>query len=528
MPEREIRVKYEDLYGVSGVEPNKYNMPHKGYKHPMRTCVWITLFIIGLMSALWFALGAVPNGYGTIPPAFGFGSNDMYFHSIAIGIAALLAMMVIMAFDLDKYEPNVDFPIAYRAMIATVMGSIGALFYIFPDFNNFTAPVGDLIMFIALLFLADVGGALLIQMYLLPAKLSGRYNPYDNAMGMFPKWRQLPTLGDIRKMDSAYFLAVASVASAFVAGLVGFLLLWINPYHVLVASPAFFNGYLSWIGGAATAAGYLVGSHSHTIGIAVMVGAVAIAAQGFKVLELKGLGRSVAKFGMWISIIGLIIMTLTFLLESFSMLWPNATPPLLFASNPGGPFQLWSSSASNGMAGDDSTMFLASLGAMILLIPLMLTKIRNRPAWKDPIRLSILVTWIIAYIATPIEGFFIEFNEATLHGTPTDIVFGNLQYFALFGLTMITLAYLAIDFFQGDRKVRKTVSTVGILVTLFALITGFVYVFMDPGTLDANGNLVGTTTTGWIFSIGLFLVSGVVMLAMLKVRSSGQDNKINQ
>lgn len=513
-----VSVKYADLYGETGVTPNRYNMPHKGYKHTLRTYVWVTLLITGVMSALWFTLGAVPGARGNIPPSFVFGPSDMFFHSIAIGMAALLVYFVIMAFDLDKYEPNIDFPIAYRAMIATILGAAAALFYVSPAFNAATAPITDIIMFVALLFLADVGGALLVQLYLLPAKLTGRYNPYDNSMGMFPKLKQLPGWSDFRRMDSAYWLVFTSVIVAFIAGIMGFIALWINPHHVFIAAPAFLDGYMAWLGGAAAWFTALIGSHSHVIGIAIMVGVVGVVAKRFNVLKLRSRWKSLAKFGMWVSIAGLVIMAIVFLFEAFAAY----VPPLLLASNPGGPIQLWSSTAQNGMAGDDTTMLLASIGAMIMLIPLMLTKLRDKPAWKDPIRLSILGTWIIAFIATPLEGFFIEFHEATLSGSPIDVVFGNLQYFALFAITTMALAFLAIDFFQGRKGIRKRVAAAGIAVTVFALITGFAYAFLDPGALNASGSVAGTTVWGYVFAIGLLLMSGIVIYAMLKVRS-GHD-----
>ncbi|MCL4364801.1 MAG: hypothetical protein M1569_03925 [Candidatus Marsarchaeota archaeon] len=515
--ERYVEEKYVDLYGEINVPPNVYNAPHKGYKHSMRTYVWITLLILGVMSALWFVLGIVPNAGGTIPPSFVFGPSDMFFHSIAIGITALIVYFVIMAFDLDKYEPNIDFPIAYRALIATILGAVAAFFYLSPIFNAATEPITDIIMFLALLFLADVGGALIVELYLLPVKLTGKYNPRNNWMGMFPRWKELPKWSDFRKMDSAYWLVLTAVVVTFVAGIMGFIALWVNPYHVFIAAPAFLNGYENWLGGTAAFINALVGSHSHVIGMSVILGVVAVVAKRFGVLDLKGLKRSVAKFGMWVSITGLIIMTVVFLFEAFAAF----TPPLLFASNPGGPLQLISYTAVNGMASDDSTMFLASIGAMIMLIPLMLTEIKGRSAWKDPLRLSILATWVIAYIATPIEGFYIEFHEATLSGMPPDIVFGNLQYFALFAITMITLAFLAVDFFQADKKARKMVSVAGILVTLFALVTGFIYVFLDPGALEGN-HLAGTTTWGYVFSFGLVLISAVVIYAMLKVHSGSK------
>ena len=525
---KNITLTYNELYGESNVPPNRYNRPHKGYKHSMRTYVWVTLLVTGVMAALWFLLGVVPNGGGTIPPSFQYGAADMYFHSIAIGMAALLVYFVIIAFDIDKYEPNIDFPIAYRAMLATIIGAIGASFYLTPVFNAAFEPITEIIIFVALLLLADVGGALLVQLYLLPAKLSGRYKPNDNVMGMFPRIGNLPTFGDMKKMDSAYWLVTTAVAVAFIAGIMGFIALWVNPYDVLIATPKMFNGYISWIGGASAFVTYLVGSHSHAIGMAVILGVVAVVAKRYGVLEMRGRIRSVAKFGMWVSIVGLSVMIAVYLLEAFTTVWPGSVPPNILASSTGGPIQLVSSTAPNGMAGDDSTMFLASLGAIIMLVPLMLTKLRGKAAWRDPVRMAILGTWILAYIATPIEGFFIEFHEAMLSGTPLDIVFGNLQYFALFGITMVALALLSIDFFSSEGKSKKAIAISSILILVFTLVSGFIYAFYDPGALNASGSVSGITTWGVVFSVGLLLISVVIVAAMLMVKSGNRHPIVNR
>ena len=519
---KNITLTYNELYGESNVPPNRYNRPHKGYKHSMRTYVWVTLLVTGVMAALWFLLGVVPNGGGTVPPSFQYGAADMYFHSIAIGIASLLVYFVIIAFDIDKYEPNIDFPIAYRAMLATIIGAVGAFFYLTPVFNAAFEPITEMIIFVALLLLADVGGALLVQLYLLPAKLSGRYKPNDNVMGMFPRISNLPTFSDMKKMDSAYWLVITAVAVAFIAGIIGFIALWVNPYDTFIAVPTMFNGYISWIGGASAFVTYLVGSHSHAIGMAIILGVVAVVAKRYGVLDMRGKARSVAKFGMWVSIIGLSVMMVVYLLEAFTTVWPGSVPPNILASSSGGSIHLVSSTAPNGMAGDDSTMFLASLGAIIMLVPLMLTKLRGKTAWRDPVRMAILCTWIFAYIATPIEGFFIEFHEATLSGTPLDIVFGNLQYFALFGITMVALALLSVDFFSTESRDKKIIAVSSILIVAFTLVSGFIYAFYDPGALNAGGSVAGITAWGVVFSVGLLLISVIMVAAMLMVRSGNR------
>ena len=50
---------------------SRYLMTKRGYLHPQKTYVWITLLIIGVMSLLYFVLGLSPNAAGSIPPALG-------------------------------------------------------------------------------------------------------------------------------------------------------------------------------------------------------------------------------------------------------------------------------------------------------------------------------------------------------------------------------------------------------------------------------------------------------------------------
>ena len=503
---------------VRAVSPPKqssgYLMTKKGYLHPTKTYLWITLFLTGLLSALWYVVGIGPGAQGTIPPWFVFGASDLYFHSIAIGIGSVIAILVIMAFDLEKHEPRIDFPIAYRATLGTIIGAIGGVLYLRPVFHVWLAPIPIAFIFVGLLFLADVGGALLLELYFLPAKISGRYDASKNMLGMIPRWSTLPHWGDFRKMDGAYWLTFVTVIGTFVAGVIGFVVFWLN-YFVedLNISPSIFNGYVAWLGGAGAFLGAALGAHSHVIGITLMVGVVAITAKRFGVLALPGARRNLARVGMWVSGIGITIMTFVYFLEAFAAY----SPPLLFASDPGGSLQLWSFTAANGMAGDDSTMFLASLGAMIMIVPLFLTSIRGKPAWKDPLRMSILATWVLAYVATPIEGFLIEFNEATMSGGPTDVVFGNQQYFALFGITMVAVAFLAVDYFQDRRGSRSGVAAFGMLVTLLTVVSGYVYAFFDPGDLNPDGTVAGITTWGWVYAAGLLLVSFVVLAAVAAV-----------
>jgi hypothetical protein len=494
---------------VDSKPASRYMMTERGYLHPQKTYIWITLLIIGVMSLLYYVLGLSPNAQGSLPPAFAFGASDLYFHSIAIGFAALGVYLVFMAFELDKYEPAIDFPISYRALAATVIGAIGAFFYLRPVFNAYLAPIPLGLILVGLILLADVGGALLIELYLLPGKLSGTYDPSQNRLGMIPKWRYLPSWKDFRKMDSTYWLTFVAVIGAFIAGITGFVVFWLNYFVVDIGvSPSLFTGYINWLGGAQAMLGTTMGSHSHAIVMALMLGVVAVVAKRFDVLGLSGWKRGMAKVGLWVSITGVVALTVVFFLEAYTTVFPGGVPDLLFASNPGGPIQLYSNTAANGMAGDDFTMLWASVGAMIVLVPLLYTQVRGHPAWKDPVRASILGTWILAFIATPLQGFYIEFNEATLHLAPQDIVFGALQYFALIGITAVCMGLLAVDFYVDRNEVRTPAAAFAIFSILLATAGGYIYAFWTWGS-----GSVGY----WIFNVGFLLMDVFLIVAMVAV-----------
>jgi len=496
--------------GSSGKMQSHYLMTKKSYLHPMKTYVWITMLLIGLMSVLYFVLGLGPNAQGSIPPAFGFGASDLYFHSIAIGMAALAVYFVVIAFDLEKHEPKIDFPLSYRALVATILGSIGAFFYLRPVFNAELAPIPLGFILLGLILLADVGGALLVQLYLLPGKLSGTYDASQNRLGMIPRWRYLPSWKDFRKMDSTYWLTFVTVIGAFIAGITGFVVFWLNYMVIDIGvSPGLFGGYIAWLGGAPQFLGVAMGSHSHAIVMALILGVVAVVAKRFNVLSLTGWKRTVAKVGLWVGATGIGAVTVVFFLEAYTTVFPGGNPGLFFASNPG-PFSLyaWGATDVNGMAADDTMMLWASLGAMILLVPLLFTEVRGRPAWKDPIRASILGTWILAYIATPIEGFYIEFHEATLSGAPPDVVFGNLQYFALIGITLVCMSLLAIDLYQESRAARSTIAVFAYFSTLVAVAGGYFYVYANASTGSPGY---------WVVSIALALMDLALIGAMVAV-----------
>jgi len=112
----------------------------------------------------------------------------------------------------------------------------------------------------------------------------------------------------------------------------------------------------------------------------------------------------------------------------------------------------------------------------------------------------------MAFFATPLEGFIIEFNEQTWSGQPLDIVFGNQQFFALFGITLSCLAFLGVDFFLDREGSRKSIAWFGTVVTAFTVLAGLAYTYIDPGALGSDGSLP-VTGTGYVYALGLGMLA---------------------
>jgi hypothetical protein len=162
---------------------------------------------------------------------------------------------------------------------------------------------------------------------------------------------------------------------------------------MMIFGASIFSFLVPFFGDVGTFAAALVGPHSHEMGVAIMTGVVALVAQRFKALDLKGLRRNLANVGLWVTSVGLVAVTLIFVLEAVV----NFAPPVIFQSGPQG---------VNGMAGDDTVMSITALGAMIALIPLALAKLDGKSSWKDSVRLTILGTWVAAVVNSILEGFY--------------------------------------------------------------------------------------------------------------------------
>lgn len=457
------------------------------YKVTFKSAVWGTIGATVLMASLYVLFG--------LPPGFDTYYAVMFFHAIGIGIAALAVYMVIVAFDLRKYEPGLDMPLYYRALSAVLFGAIGGILFLIPETQTLRGlPMG--FTFLGLLMLADAGGALFIELLLLPRKKAGVYvlnyelRPVPTQMGYLS--RMLPLRKEdraaYRHMDLAYWLVLGAVGSAFVAGVLGF----VNLY-VMTFGPSIFSGYIAFMGPNYDILGNTLDPHSHEMALAIMAGVIAIAAERFGVLRTADVRQKIAKFGLAVSLAGVVGMTVVFLAIAFG----NFDPGTLFQD-----------AAGNGLAGDDAVMTIIAVGAMIALVPLALTKREagGRPSWRDPVRLSLLGTWVAAVVISVVAAFYIEFHEDVFQTTllANDVVFGELQsLFGVFLLTAVSLILLAVDLYKVEGASRRIVGWAAGLGIAVGTAGAMAWAFLDPST---TGIAFGIHLLG----IGLTAVAAIV------------------
>ncbi len=453
---------------------------HK-YSLSLKALTWVTILIIVVMAALYALIG--------LPPGLDTYYAKMYFHSIGVGMAALASYLVISIFDLQRHEPALDFPISYRAFGAVLFATVGAVFYLNPVLDAAVPDIPLGLFVVGFILIGDVGGALFIQLMFLPRKLAGTYDSRTAPCKGFNYFlRMLPTkaadFAAYGKMNATYWLTVAAVGSAFIAGVFGFVNLWIR-----IFGPSFFSGYMSFLGlDTEGALGATLDPHSHEMAVAIMAGVVALAAHRFKFFDLKGMKRNLARVGLWMATLGVVAMTVVFIAVSAA----NFSPPTLVQSGAEG---------VNGIAGDDGVMAIIAIGAIIALVPLASTRLKKTKSWKDSVRLTLLGSWFIAFIMNVIQAFLIELHQDAFSTTlsANDEVFKEVQpMFGIFLLTAIALVLLSVDQYEIDGVLRRAVgwlSGAGILVATFG---AMVWVLIDPtvGGLGYSMHIVGVLIVG--------------------------------
>ncbi len=416
-----------------------------------------TLAIVAVMGGLYFLVG--------FPPAFDTYYEKMYFHAIGIGLAALAVYLVMHIFKLQRFEPPIDFPIVYRAFIGVVCAALGGLVFLNVSVSDNLPDVGVLFFLIAFILMADVGGALFIELFLLPRKLAHSYDEQTtNIVGYIGRIVPIcrTDCAAYAQMGVGYWLTLAAIASAFVAGMLGFINLLLR-----AVGPSFFAGYMSWLG--LDTQGFedaTLDPHSHMMALALMGGIVAVAAVRFGIFNSESrLRRNLARIGGLISLIGVIGTTIV--LGAVALL--NFAPPTLFASPDG----------VNGMAGDDAVMSIIGFGAMVILVALVL----ERRTWHNPLRLTLLGTWLAAMVLNVGQGFWIEMHQDqfTASLAANDASFKVAQPMTgIFLLTALSLVLLMVDVYGVAGRARRIAVWTAALGLVGALVGTTMWTFVDP------------------------------------------------
>ena len=457
------------------------------YAFPMRTLAWWTLAIAAVMGGLYFLVG--------FPPTFDGYFQKMYFHAVGLGLAALGAYLVIDTFELEAYEPPLDFPLRYRAFLSVVFGALGGLVFLNKDVFAALPDIGVGLFVAAFLLAFDVAGALLVELIVLPRKKAGIYDTRSRSLFDYIG-RLIPSTGadraTYRSLGSGYWLTLISIASVLFAMAIGFVNLWIR-----ALGPSIFAGWMGALGlDAAGAQDATLDPHSHMIAIALIALVVAIAAIRSGAFDSASpLRRGIARAGAWVTAIGVVLTSLV--LGAVAIV--NFAPPTVFASPDG----------VNGMAGDDAIMAIVLVGAVIVGIGLL----ADRSFLRDGLRLTVVATWFATVLITAVEGFWIEFHEDQFGGalSANDAAFSAAHPMTgIFLMLAIGLALLVADFYGVRGLARTFAAGLGVMAVVAAVVGTTLWTFVDP----SNGGVAyGIYIAGIVIGFLTVLAAGVVVRA---------------
>ena len=454
------------------------------YSFTMRRLAWWTLVITAVAAAAYALVG--------FPPSFDTYYQKMYFHAIGIGIAALAAYLVLDVFDLEAYEPALDFPIRYRAFISVAFAGLGGLLFLNRDVFLALPDIGILLMTIAFILAFDVTAALLVELIILPRKKAATYDSRSRNLLDYVG-RLVPAKAADRSayagLGAGYWLTVISLASVFVAEIIGFANLWVRVFGVSI-----FGGLTSWLGLDATGfEGATLDPHSHMIAIAILGIIVAVAAVRIGIFNTESrIRRMTAQAGGWIALVGVILTTLVLGAVAFL----NFAPPTVFASPDG----------VNGMAGDDLIMTIVFLGAMVVVAAIL----ASRAAWRQALRLTVLGTLVASFAITVLEGLYIEMHHdqfgVGLAKASNDASFVAAHPMAgLFVMILLGLSLLLVEFYGVPGRAR--LATIGLAAAgiIAAVVGTTMWTFVDP---SQTGLAFGLYVAALVLSVASVLSSG--------------------
>jgi hypothetical protein len=337
------------------------------------------------------------------------------------------------------------------------------------------------------------------------------------AMATFPR-----THGGYERAGMPYYTVFTGVVGAFAAAMMGHVGGWITWFG---PSPGIFNQYinstmypvLGFSNDTSVQAftGDVVGSHSHLMLVALMAGVVALAAIVFGYYEnWSKNSRRVANVGFAVMIIALFGAIAMYIAAGV------------------GNYQIPNFSAGSGaVAGDDMTTGIVGLGAVFVLAGLVansrgsLTN-EGKPLFKDPLFLSVVVSWITIYMVIPMTGFYINFNEGFFQnaGAVFDDAFNRFhQDFGFYLLPSLVTLLLTLQTMGITPRIKRLVGYFSIAGVLMTFVFGEGYTFAAAQyTTPYVGQVYTMLPMASIFFtlavIGGVLIAGGALMAALYYR----------
>ncbi len=413
----------------------------------------------------------------------------MYLHSLLIAYVATLALLVAELFKIKNrsISGHARQIVRYSALLGILLGGIGGIINFGYIGSSGFGVVNDLptwIQIISFMLMDEI--ALVLLYFLITA---------PRASGM-----------SYRKIGMPYYLLTLSVASALIAAVMGHVGGWVIQFGGL---PGQLNGYISWLGlDAATFAANNVGSHSHEMAVALMAGIIALAAQHFGYSKLGRKAKLLMRSGLAISAAGVILMTGVYVAAGLY----SYTIPTLFVSGPNG---------ANGIAFDDLLTGMVGLGALFVLAA-MAGPWYRKVYGRNPAKVAVLTTWIIAILTVPVLGYWIEMHEsfygalggiANAPGAATDAIYMSFhQDLAFFAMPALAAAILAMDFYIRSKRKKVLISIFAIGGSWLSFAGGIAYTFISPAGINAYAAMgyIGASMIGLSALAVALYVSGIL------------------
>jgi len=384
------------------------------------------------------------------------------------------------------------------------------------------------------------------------AAVAGIFDVYDTFLFGIPLWTQIFAflIGDemaialvlamvfyprrsgmgYRAAGMPYYTVSTGVFGALVAALMGHMGGWITWFG---PSPGVFNQYInstmypvlgySNSTSVITFTEDVVGSHSHLMLVALMAGVVALVAVFFGYYEWGRKPKLIADFGfawMMVSLLGALLIYVVSGVGNYQI-------PSFFVNG------------ANGVAGDDLTTGMVGLGAVFVLAGLVahsrgaLTK-EGTPLFRDPLFITVVVSWVTIYLVIPVTGFYINFNENFYKtaGINFDLVFTRFhQDFGFFVLPALVTVVLALEYFGLPVRVRRYMGYLMTSGVLLGFVFGESYALGGAGTSPPpNVGQISTLFQPGAVLLGVAVFGGVLiglgtLFAALYMRRSPEPHQ---